>query len=417
MGLPGSGVRDGALLLLRRSVHALCGLWRCSRTCLAGVVRPAEAAPLENTGNNSSPDDRRRLRWARRAVLWKLSSLQAVRHCGRVPRSKQDGVTLRSRGGLGGFAGLQHCGSVWSCSVCGGRIRVHRALEIGAVLAQAVKRGHRLGFVTLTMRHHRGQPLEALWEAAARAWGRSTSGKQWVADRDAHLAGWVRVVEVGDGVNGWHVHIHAVVVMAAGAGAAELDEVASGMFSRWRRGLEAVGIEAVRAAQEWHIAEGERASEDLGEYLSKMADDDVAAGLGLELTHSAPGRAERANKTRPVWGVLDEFTETGDVAMLQRWHEWERGSKGKRQVAWSKGLRERFAPELEELSDGDIASQEVGSVDDDLVRWSSEQWRELVKRPERLVRLLELAEAGGQRAVAAQLDAWGVPYELVGAPR
>lgn len=375
-----------------------------------------QAPPLENTANNLSPDSRRRLRYERRAVLWQVSNLQRIRHCGRVPRSKNDGVTLRHIEGMAGLAGLQHCGSVWADPVCAGRILVHRALEIGAVLGRAIEQGYSLAFVTLTMQHRITQPLDLLWAAGQKGWQRSISGKYWT--KVQHLVeGWVRVWEVTYGANGWHLHVHCVMVLAPGAGADELEQVAGGMFDRWSRGLVAAGLDAPRRiGQDWHIVTGANASEKLGEYLSKLADPAPApdsAALGLELTHSMPGRSAKSLATRPTWALLDELVATGDADSLDRWHEWERVSKGKRQVGWSKGLRERFAPDVEVLTDDDVVQQEVGTDHDDIVRWSGEQWRAFVAEPDRIVMLLEVTERAGRPGAVALLDHWGVEYELV----
>lgn len=375
--------------------------------------------PLENTANNLSPDpgsvDRRRLRFGRREVLWSVSSLQRVRHCGRVPRSNAEGVTLRLREGVAGYSGLQHCGSVWADPVCAGRILLHRALEIGAVLGRAVQAGHSLGFVTLTMRHHDAQSLELLWGAAAKGWQRSISGKGWVSVSGL-VEGWVRVWEVTHGRNGWHVHVHCVVVLAKGARQEHLDRVGQGMFDRWSRGIVGAGLDAPRlVGQDWHLVGGEDASSALGEYLAKMveAPEAQAASLGLELTHTMAGRSASSLKTRPTWALLDDLVHFGEKSSLDRWREWERVSRGKRQVGWSKGLREQFAPDIEELTDADVVEQEIGSAHDDIVRWGAQQWRELVAVPGRLVELLEAAEQVGPRLVRVLLDEWAVPYSVV----
>jgi hypothetical protein len=236
-------------------------------------------------------------------------------------------------------------------------------------------------------------------------------------DVQSLVEGWVRVWEVTHGVNGWHPHVHAVVVLSEGSGSAELERVASGMFKRWSRGLVGAGLDApLLVAQDWHVVNGERASDELGGYLSKFVElgESEAAGLGLELTHSMPGRARAALKTRPVWSLLDDLAETGEAENLERWHEWERASKGKRQVGWSKGLRDRFAPEVAELSDDEIVDEELGTADDDVVHWSAPQWRELVRVPARLVELLEAVESGGRGAVVQLLDVWGVSYSIEG---
>jgi hypothetical protein len=393
-----------------------------SRPPVGGSPGDAVGGPLETIANNSSNSapgrvEKRRIRYADRAVLWRASSLGRVRNCGRAVRSESAGVTLRVSDQVAAVAGLQHCGSVWACPVCSSQILVHRALEIGAVLGQAVAEGYSLGFVTVTMRHRRSQALRGLWSAAGRAWGRATSGGQWVTDQGAHgVEGWVRVWEVTDGRNGWHVHVHAVVVLAPGATPASLDVVAGGMFDRWSKGLVEAGQEAPRlVGQEWHLVEGDDAAGQLSEYLFKLADQgaaDRARSLGLELTHTRPGRARSDLATRPVWSLLGDLVERGEAETLRRWHEWEAGSKGRRQVGWSKGLRERFAPEVEGVEDQAVVDTERGTAADDVVHLTVQAWRQVVAVPARIPQLLEALEVG-PFALCAVLDSLSIPYALL----
>jgi hypothetical protein len=297
--------------------------------------------------------------------------------------------------------------------VCAGRILLHRALEIGAVLGRAVEEGHSLGFMTLTMRHDRSQSLDELWGAARRGWTRAITGRGWIQAADA-VDGWVRVWEVTHGRNGWHVHVHLVLVLDGSTTPRRFQEVASGMFDRWSRGLVAAGLRApLRRGQEWHLVAGDTASADLGGYLAKMADSVEAAALGLELTHSQPGRSSYAHRTRPTWALLDDLAETGEASALRLWNEWESVSRGKRQVGWSVGLRERFAPEVDDLTDDEVVAQELGTQRDDVVHLTAPAWRELVSGSGRIVALLEAVEASDVAAFAL-LDGWGVPWTAAG---
>lgn len=87
--------------------------------------------------------ERRRVRWAARAMLWQASSLKAVRCCGRMLHNDgigdpDDGqsVVVRRREVDGrmvaSFQGLMTCGSVWACPRCSAVIAHTRAAEIGA---------------------------------------------------------------------------------------------------------------------------------------------------------------------------------------------------------------------------------------------------------------------------------------------
>jgi hypothetical protein len=297
-------------------------------------------------------------------------------------------------------------------------------LEIGAVLGEAIRQGHPLGFITLTMKHSKSMPLDLLWAAGAKGWKRAISGRAWVK-AEPLVAGWVRVWEVTHGRNGWHVHVHCVMVMELGATAADLDAVAGSMFDRWSKGLVAAGLRApLRKGQDWHMVTGEQAAEQLAEYLAKSvslmdqlrvvaARESLARGMGLELTHTMPGRARDDLKTRPVWALLDdvaEMTETGEIGAIRAWSEWEKTSKGRKQVGWSNGLRDRFAPSLDEVTDLAIVEEEIGTAADDVIRWTGDQWRDFVSLPGLALELLEVAASGGAQAARDQLRYWGVAH-------
>jgi hypothetical protein len=289
--------------------------------------------------------------------------------------------------------------------VCGARIRWRRSIEVGQVLAQAVAEGRPLVFVTLTMRHHQAQALALLWRAAGLGWKRAITGKGWVIASE-NVGGWVRVWEVTHGANGWHVHVHAVLILEEDLPTWE--QVPEGMYRRWSAGLVAAGLDApLLIGQDWHIVRGDQAADEVAGYLLKMAEDPAFA-LGGELAYSSPGRARAGLKTVPPFALLERLAQTGEADLLDLWHEWETASKGKRQIGYSRGLRERYG--VVEIEDQAIVDEAIGSVEDDLVAWSRSGWRELVKVPEHMSRLLDLAESGGTPAVTAALDEWGIPW-------
>jgi len=140
---------------------------------------------------------------------------------------------------------------------------------------------------------------------------------------------------------------------------------------------------------------------------------ETSLAIGLELTHSMPGRARDDLKTRPVWCLIDEAMIDGDGDALRLWHEWEKSSKGKRQVGWSRGLRDRFAPDVSELTDEDVVDLETGTADDDLLLITKDGWRVLCARPSSLPEVLEATEWGGDVALRAVLDRYGATYREV----
>ena len=286
-----------------------------------------------------------------------------------------------------------------------------RALEIGTAVAGAQVEGLPVAFMTFTMRHHRGQRLDHLWDALAKGWGRITSGVRWKVDRaDFGVVGYVRVVEVTHGRNGWHVHVHCLV-FGTGITRANLDVLGSSMWGRWSRGLVAAGLDApLPIASEWHVIGGDLDGTALGEYLAKGLD--AAGSLGMELTATQSKVARAAHSTSSVWDLLEAGPVLGDRAALEAWWEYEQGSKGRRQIAWSRGLRERFGIGVE-LSDDEVAAEAVGTEADTLVWITRPGWARLVSKPWLLPKVLDRAETGGAAGLSSWLTEHGVDHERV----
>lgn len=344
-----------------------------------------------------------------------MTSLERLRGCGHTAVDGA-GVTIRCTGEgdarRAGFAGLATCGSVWACPVCAARIAADRAAELGAVLAAADDAGLRIALVTLTVQHHQGDSLREVWGAVTKGWGRVTSGKGWKTDSQRHgIAGWARAVEVTHGHHGWHVHVHAVVAYRGAE--ADAHTLGASMWSRWHAGITRAGFSAIAGSGglDVRVSQGGDLGA-LGRYLAKQGAD--LEGLAAEATMGAFKQAKGQNRT--PFQIARAFLTTGDMTDLALWHEWEKVSKGRRQLTWSKGMRE-LAELGAERSDEDIAAEEIGSSADDVLLLPGETWREVRREA---TRLLDLVETGGRAALVAHLDtlglAWLDPPERTPAP-
>ncbi len=91
---------------------------------------------------------------------------------------------------------------------------------------------------------------------------------------------------------------------------------------------------------------------DLGGYLTKV---EGGWGAGLELARSDLKRGRRGG--RSPFELLAEAAE-GDVLALMLWLEYERATKGKRAISWTRGLRKMLIDVADEdaPSDEDLAA-------------------------------------------------------------
>ena len=363
--------------------------------------------------------ERRATRYAARHVLWKLSRVPRRRECGRLPCSA-DGVALKvtvdAQGGRhAGWAGVSTCGSVWSCPVCSAKIANVRQVELLAAITEWTRRGGRIGFGTVTMRHYREHAIKALWDGLSAARQAMVTGRAWQAEQIEHgrvmqrtikrgkRAGQVvndfrvpivGVVEATHGVNGWHLHVHMVLFLGPDETAASFDLLGAQMFARWRDSLGRSGLplpifNVSGRGKDFQLVEGDAAAA-LADYFTKgiyegaapgFALDGAAAakaqlrGVSLEATRADMKDGSRGNRT--PFGVLRGLVlvaTTGDLggrtpedvaADEELWHDWERGSADRRQMTWTPGLREwlgRCMPD--EMTDEEAAAACDGVADE-----------------------------------------------------
>lgn len=304
------------------------------------------------------------------------------------------------------------CGSVWLCPVCSAKILAERAAETRDMIKSLRRQGRDVGMATFTMSHHAGQSLAQCWDAQSYAWSKVTSGRGWTADKIRYGAlEWMRAAEVTVGANGWHCHIHCLIVFDGPTSYAMGRELAESMWQRWESALRRKGFDAVRdfasfdvdgaGGLNYRAADG--AVEQLGDYFNKATADEAVYGM---LKHA------RGENLTP-FEVARAFVDTGDADLLDRWQEWARFAVGRKQLTYSQGFR-ALAGVGDELTDEQIAEADVGS--EDVVFLPGESWRE-IRDSSLVVDLLEVAEVGGRAVLVQWLHEHGLAYVVPPPPR
>lgn len=355
-----------------------------------------------NSSNGSNTGDFTRIdRWVARGVLWEHSSLARVRKCGRVTVRPSGHVDVRKTADAVGFAGLSTCSSVHADPVCNAKIQAVRRLEIGVAIAAGAARGS-ITFGAFTLRHHQGQDLGYLWKSLSYCFNRVNADKKVAALR-AELGryGYVRAQETTHGVAGWHPHSHPLSFFDRRITEQQVQDLHSEEFRAWRAAATRRNLEApTMAGQSMKLVHDP--SEVLSDYLAKSVFDPRAVGLEMTATQSKSGK----KGSRTPWQILADFQRTGDLADLDLWHAWERGSKGKRALVWGRGVKDLFG--VAERDDKDIAEEEIGDKNDVLMVVTD--WAPVKRRPELGAGLLAAVRVGGFAAGAAFCDWEGIPY-------
>ena len=340
-----------------------------------------------------SRSDNRRRRYDLREALRGVTTLGRVGKCGRC--RIRGAVVIRA--GIGGahFSGIAACGSVWCCPVCAAKIAARRCGELTGALTRHIDAGGGGEFLTLTLPHDAGDALSRTRAVASGGWRKVIAGRAW-RDLAAGLGivGTIRALEVTHGAaNGWHPHLHVLILAERPLSEAERARLQAHCFARWCAHVTRSGFRA----PEPYLCPIERVrGAEAGMYATKF-------GAALELTHDGQkyGRGGR----RAPFQILSYFCATVDAADLELWQEWERGSRGAKQLTWSHGLKARLA--VTERTDEEIASEDVGGEDVAVI--AGAVWDVIARIPGAPVRLLEAAESGGAAEVLAVLEAIGPP--------
>lgn len=289
-------------------------------------------------------------RYYARANLRGITGLKRVKQCG---LSRIGDVAFRlvqhtdgtCAGGLGGLA---TCGSTWACPQCSARIAERRRNEVKELASGWARKGGGFLLLTFTLRHRKNQRLKDSWNKLIDAWAGVQRKVAWRnARKDGSIAGYVRVVEITHGKNGWHPHLHILVFTDSDKGT-ELSEHywRNAITESWIQSLKRVGA----TAESSHAVDVKRiaAGDALADYFNKAT---------YEL---AGARTKEGRKTsRNPWQILRHVIATGEDYDL--WREYEDASYGRRQWSFSRGLTDLLGVDIAE--DDEIVAAENTSGD------------------------------------------------------
>lgn len=261
------------------------------------------------------------MRW-----LWENSELQELRKCHRLRYGGEIRVFSLPDGG-GFFGGFCRCHSVWACPLCATAIRSGRAQELGRALRAFLSAGGGALHSTFTLPHNQGDRLSPLFSAVASSWRAVCQDKVVRQMRGDYHLEFVRSTEVTVGErNGWHPHLHVGEVAPVPLTREQVIEYRAELFRSW---CSAVVRHEFRPPSDRYGLSVVRADASQIEYGQKVE------GLANELV-----RLDRKTKgkTDAPFTVLRRAV-AGDEKAHGLWAEYERGTKGRRALGYSKGFK------------------------------------------------------------------------------
>jgi len=289
--------------------------------------------------------------------------------------------------------GVARCGSVAACPLCGPLIRERRAGLLDAMLADLLTAGYRLVFLTVTVQHKLSDELDASVSAITTAYSTAFSG------RAASQYGYLGQVKAWDYTysprNGWHPHLHNLLVFAPGTTDAALAAHLTATSTRYRQSLNDLGRDCDTAGAGWHwsnVTDTAGASR----YAAKI---EGGWGAALEMTRTdLKGRNRTSDRSVGLtpWQLLHQAVE-GDYHAALLWCEYEAATRGRKQMVISRAFRQLSTAAAALVADWDADTPAVAAAATDVVYVefiTASQWSRAIRTNTAYV-LLERARDRG----------------------
>lgn len=344
---------------------------------------------------------RQEARYKLRASLRRVSSLKRLHSCG-LPLGGD--MIVRQQNGVSHYAGMSTCGSGWVCPVCSAKIRYHRANEASRALVSALDQGMSALFVTRTIPHSAEDRLGVTLNLLAE--GRRYVANQKVVKGVRQVAGYVGGIaakEITFGLNGWHPHTHDIEYYEHEMSLEDFAALSSAYFEYLSRFYSRNGFEGLTLQHGVRVEQVELDGVALARYMAKLQEGgNIRLHAAHELTR-ADLKKGREGSLMP-FDIACQFFETGDMDLLDLWHEYERETFGRSVIRFTKGLRRLLLPDEPEISDEDIPKQEIGGVD--VVRFAGWYYRKIARVPGLEGKVLTALDSGGFAALVELLTVY-----------
>lgn len=353
-------------------------------------------APLgKNTGNVSAPP---------RRALWEFYELRdryrrfAGRRCAKCGRVRiAPCVEISKRDGRAHPHGVMRCGLAWECPVCQLALRTARAAEVLTVVQwhTSTYDVESAALLTLTVRHGLGNDLSALRSGIVDAYRYLQGGRAWPEWKaSVGFVGSIKALEVTHGENGWHPHLHIVLLTERPLS----NQDRAWLSERWQRAV-------LRALGPDHVPDDAHGCD-----LRPCHAADYLVKLGLEV--SPPDKAGRGDHRTPLQ-LLMAFACDGDLNALALYQAYAVGMKGAKMLTWTAGLKR--AAGVDDRTDEAIVEGE-DAPEEHVATIKGEAWDALRDISGMKVAILAVAESQPPDVVTEwlrQLPLWPPGYDPI----
>lgn len=337
---------------------------------LCGGGGATGAAHLGTITKSVNPPPPARLeRWALQAAARDILKGERVGICYRRPLPNVRTIDIHHTPSKDSYhySNLMICGSVWTCPVCASKITEKRRAELSQGVQKWQDNGGGVLLLTLTVPHYAHQRLQTVLKGISDARGRMLNRKPWKRlSSSLGIVGQIRATEVTHGANGWHPHFHVLLFLRDPLAKSEIDGTNAAILEQWKSACVAAGLPEPNQ-HGVSLEDGSKAAA----YASKW-------GLEHEMTKGHVKKGREGGKT--PFDLLRSHL-AGDPAAGSLFSEYAKAFKGKRQLVWSSGLRDRL-----DLGDERTDEELANTHDQDAVLFAEiplDLWRAVLQADKR----------------------------------
>ena len=302
-----------------------------------------------------------------------------VKQCGSylVPDREMVDVVENDKGVH--FSGLVTCGNVWTCPVCQYKIMARKRAQLGRILTNSIGDGCKLGYITLTVPHHAFQSAKELQSVVVESYrkirqsrryrriigkikdesfgedvqlrldvvGRTGRKKQLPKVLLPEFVGDIRTLEVTHGANGWHPHLH--VLLVAKCSEEQMEIFASEIFDMWSKQVEKQKLgKCSPQAFKYKLIEDD---EGIGDYVGK-------SDIVWEMADSH-GKSAKGSGRNPSQILFDIWAGNGDPERDKKlYKEYAEAFRGRAKLTINGELKDRYLVIDQDLVDASEDYQE-----------------------------------------------------------
>lgn len=294
-----------------------------------------------------------------------------------------------------GYGNLVSCGSVWHCPICAPKITEYRRVELAAAIVEVKRREGEAFMLTLTYRHDCDLPLFESVEKFYKARASFTASKAFKETMQAIGAiGRIFSTEVTWGQNGWHPHLH-MLILAKQCGDDALAKIER-LRDYWGKHVFKAGLGHINE-HGFDVQNGDYAAEYVAKYGREPKLSTWSASHELAKSHVKVAKGDNITP----FGMLDLLASKSAIEVGNRivgpdeliglFREYAIEFQGRQQLFWSPKLREKLGIEAErtdeEIAEGEGERDVIGTLNLD-------EWREVLRLNARGQILTMLAKHG-----------------------